>query len=164
MGTGKSSVGKLVAKELHREFVDADHEIEKREHSDIPAIFANAGEPHFRKVESEVIRDLSARENLVIAPGGGAVINPVNVENLAKTGVVICLRAKPETILERIGHDMNRPLLRAPDRMERIRELLAKRKTAYDSIPLQIETDGLATREVGRRVIDLFNAAIAGRA
>ncbi len=158
MGTGKTSTGKLVAKKLNREFVDADHEIEKRERRDIPSIFAGPGEPYFRNVESEVIRDLAARGNLVIAPGGGAVTVPENVANLSRTGVVICLRAKPETILQRVGRDMNRPLLRAPDRLERIRELLAKRKPLYDAIPLQLETDGLDTRQVANKVIAIFRA------
>ena len=159
MGTGKTSVGKFVAKELRREFVDTDHEIERRENCDIPTIFSAAGEAEFRRIEREVIGELSARENLVIAPGGGVVLDPENLASLQKTGVVICLRAKPETILQRVGHDTNRPLLRAPDRLARIRELLAARKPAYDSIALQIETDGLTTAQVAAKAIELFNAS-----
>ena len=159
MGTGKSSVGKLVAKKLNREFVDSDHEIERRANCDIPTIFSAAGEAEFRRIEREVIRYLSARENLVIAPGGGAVLEPENLADLSRSGVVICLRAKPETILQRVGRDSNRPLLRGPDRLERIRELLAKRDPVYDTIPLQLPTDGLNTNQVADRVIGLFEAA-----
>lgn len=159
MGTGKTSVGKFVARKLGRTFVDADHEIEKREGCDIPTLFAGAGEDSFRRIEREVIRELSARDGLVIAPGGGAVLNPENIADLARTGVVICLRAKPETILRRVGRDTNRPLLRAPDRLGRIRDLLAKRQPVYDAIPLQVDTDGLTTREVADRVIELFRSA-----
>lgn len=158
MGSGKSSVGRLVARHLGREFVDADHEIEKRENCDIPTIFSAAGEEEFRRIEREVIQALAARQNLVIAPGGGAVLNPDNLTDLAHTGMVICLRATPETVLARVGHDTNRPLLRAPDRLERIRELLAKRQPIYDAIPLQVETDGLSTHDVATRVIALFEA------
>lgn len=156
MGSGKTSVGRLVARELQREFVDADHEIEKREGCDIPTIFSAAGETEFRRIERAVIRDLAARQNLVIAPGGGAVLDPDNVADLARTGLVICLRVKPETVLARVGEDTNRPLLRAPDRLERIRELLAKRGPIYDAIPAQVDTDGLSTQEVAARVIELF--------
>ena len=158
MGSGKTSVGRLVARQLGREFVDADHEIEKRENCDIPTIFSAAGETEFRRIEREVIRDLSARENLVIAPGGGAVLNPENLADLARTGTVICLRAAPETVLARVGHDTNRPLLKAPDRLERIRDLLQKRQPIYDAIPLQVVTDGLNTHEVAQRVVALFSA------
>lgn len=161
MGTGKSSAGKLVAKKLNREFVDADHEIEKRENCDIPTIFAEAGEAEFRQIETEVIRELAGRENLVIAPGGGAITVAENMENLARNGVVICLTAKPESILQRVGHDKNRPLLRGPDRLERIRELLAARAKFYDAIPLRVSTDGRNTRQVANEIIRVFNAATA---
>ena len=161
MGTGKSSAGKLVAKKLGREFVDADHEIEKRENCDIPTIFAEAGEPEFRRIESEIIRELSERENLVIAPGGGAITVPENMENLARNGVIICLSAKPEAILERVGRDRNRPLLRGPDRLERIRELLATRAPLYDAIPLRVATDGLHTNQVAAEIIRVFDATVA---
>ncbi len=156
MATGKTSTGQFVAKSLGREFIDTDHEIERREKRDIPTIFAVDGEPAFRKIERDVIRDLSGRENLVIAPGGGAVLNPDNLADLGRSGIVICLRAKPETVLSRVGNDTNRPLLRAPNPLERIRELLAKRAPVYDSIALQLDTDGLTPEQVGVLVLDLI--------
>lgn len=156
MGTGKTSTGQCVAKALGREFIDADDEIVRREGRDIPAIFATSGEPYFRQVERAVIQSLAAREDLVIAPGGGAIMNPDNIADLSRTGVVMCLRATPEMILKRVGDDPNRPLLRAPDRLERIRELLARRAPLYDSIPIQVETDGQTPEEVAVRVLEIF--------
>ena len=82
------------------------------------------------------------------------------MENLARNGVIICLSAKPESILERVGRDRNRPLLRGPDRLERIRELLAARAPLYDAIPLRVITDGLHTNQVAAEIIRVFNTAV----
>ena len=156
MGTGKTSAGRLAAKRLGREFVDVDALIEARENCDIPTIFAEAGEAAFRAIERELIRDVAARENVVIATGGGAVVDPQNLAELQRTGTVILLTATPETILARVGRDTRRPLLRGEDRLARISDLLEKRRAAYGAIPLQLATDGLTTAEVADRVIQLF--------
>lgn len=135
MGTGKSSTGKALAKRLGWEFVDTDALIRRRAGKDVPAIFKEEGEEGFREREREAISSLAGRSGLVVATGGGALTNPGNLPRLRSLGPVILLRADPRTILRRIGKGANRPLLagaRGPRaRLERVRELLEQRKTAY---------------------------------
>ncbi|MCO5043766.1 MAG: shikimate kinase [Kiritimatiellae bacterium] len=157
MGTGKSATGRALAARLNREFLDMDTLIEQREQRSIPAIFADSGEPYFRALERALVQELSARNDLVIAPGGGIVLNPDNIRDFSRTGHVICLRATPEMILQRVGDDPNRPLLQTADKLGRIRELLAKRQHLYDAIPLQIETDGKTADEVALEILALLN-------
>ncbi len=157
MGTGKTSTGRYLAQRLGRVFVDMDTEIERREARSIPAIFAAEGEPYFRSLERALVQELAAQRGLVIGPGGGIVLNPDNVRDFEATGRVYCLRARPETILARIGQDPNRPLLQGADPMQRIRELLEKRRALYDAIPRQLDTDGLTPEAVG----DLILASLA---
>lgn len=152
MGTGKTVTGKVLAERLGRAFVDMDGVIEAREGRSIPRIFSESGEPHFRELERALVQELAAQQNLVIAPGGGIVLNPDNIRDFSATGRVICLRASPEWILKRVGHDTNRPLLQTDDKLGRIRELLAKRQALYDAIPLQIDTDGKTPAEVADEI------------
>lgn len=156
MGTGKTSTGQSLAARLGREFVDMDALIEAREGRSIPQIFAESGEPYFRARERELVRELAARRNLVIAPGGGIVLNPDNIRDFAATGWVICLRASPEMILKRVGNDTSRPLLQTEDKLGRIRDLLAKRQPLYDAIPLQIDTDGKSPDAVAEEILGLL--------
>lgn len=153
MGTGKSVTGRSLAMRLNREFVDMDSLIEAREGRPIPRIFAESGEPYFRALERALVGELAARRNLVIAPGGGIVLNPDNIRDFAATGHVICLRASPEMILKRVGGDANRPLLQTDDKLGRIRDLLAKRQPLYDAIPLQVETDGKTADQVADEIL-----------
>lgn len=159
MGTGKSVTGRCLAERLSREFLDMDTLIEQREGLTIPQIFAQRGEPEFRRLERDLARELAGRRDLVIAPGGGIVLNPENVSDFAATGLVVCLRASPETIVARVGHDTNRPLLQAPDKLGRVRELLAKRQALYDAIPHQVATDGKTAAQVADEILALFHAA-----
>lgn len=158
MGTGKSATGRIVAERLRREFIDMDSVIEEREKRPIPKIFADSGEPYFRQLERALVQELAARENLVIAPGGGIVLNPNNVSDFQRAGLVICLGATPETILARIGHDTNRPLLQGGDKLQKISDLLARRKTMYESIPHQLVTDGQSAAQVADEVLRIFAA------
>lgn len=153
MGTGKTSTGRALAARLGREFVDMDALIEQREGRTIPDIFAASGEPYFRALERALVRELAARRALVIAPGGGIVLNPDNIRDFAATGRVCCLRASPEIIVKRIGRDTNRPLLQANDKLGRIRDLLAKRQPLYDAIPFQIDTDGKTPEAVADEIL-----------
>jgi shikimate kinase len=153
MGTGKTSTGRALAARLCRDFVDMDQLIEEREGRTIPEIFASDGESHFRALERALVRELAARRNLVIAPGGGIVLNPDNIRDFAATGRVFCLRASPEWILKRVGHDTHRPLLQTDDKLGRIRDLLAKRRPLYDAIPDQVETDGRTPDEVAEEIL-----------
>ena len=156
MASGKSSTGRYVAGKLGREFIDMDTEIERREGRSIPDIFAKEGEAHFRALERALVQELAARENLVLAPGGGIVINPDNIRDFAACGLVINLRVSPEVVLARVGQDPHRPLLQGADPLQRIRDLMAKRKDLYGAIPHQLDTDGLTPEAVGDRVLELF--------
>jgi shikimate kinase len=156
MGSGKSSTGRYVADQLGRIFIDMDTELERREGRDIPAIFAQEGEPRFRQLERALVQELAARDQLVIAPGGGIVVNPDNVRDFAARGLVINLKVSPEMVLHRVGQDPHRPLLQGADPLQRIRDLMAKRKDLYAAVPYHLETDGLTPEAVGDLVLDLF--------
>lgn len=156
MGSGKSSTGRYVAGKLGRPFLDMDAEIERREGRAIPQIFAKDGEPYFRRLERAMVQELSARTGLVIAPGGGIVLNPDNVRDFAAGGLVVNLRVSPEWVLKRVGQDPNRPLLQGGDPLQRIRDLMEKRKALYAAVPYQLETDGLTPEAVGDAVLELF--------
>ncbi|MCS6771646.1 MAG: shikimate kinase [Kiritimatiellae bacterium] len=163
MGTGKTSTGRALAARLGREFVDMDAVIEERERRSIPRIFAESGEPYFRALERCLTRELAGRRNLVIAPGGGIVLNPDNIRDFAAGGWVVALRASPEMILQRVGQDTSRPLLQTDDKLGRIRELLLKRRPLYDAIPIQIDTDGKTPEAVANEILDrLLRLAAAG--
>ena len=140
MGTGKSTVGKSLAAQLNLTFLDMDSLIEERAGKPIPRIFAEDGEARFRAMERELTQELSQQLGLVIACGGGVVLNPDNIRDYSQTGTVFCLTATPEVIFERTSKDRNRPLLEEQDRMKRIVELLAKRQSLYASIPEQVDT------------------------
>jgi len=155
MGTGKTTIGQAVARQLDRPFVDMDDEIVARAGKPIPRIFAEDGEPAFRAIEAAVCADLSAQDGLVVATGGGALVNPTNRATMQRTGVVICLDASPDEILRRVGGDDNRPLLNVPDPAARITELLAVRRAAYGAVPWHIETTGLSVDEIIAQVIVL---------
>jgi shikimate kinase/3-dehydroquinate synthase len=155
MGTGKSAVGREVARRLGWRFVDMDDVIVSRAAKTIPRIFAEHGESAFRAMESDVCADLSAHEDLVIATGGGALVDPDNRRVMMRSGTVVCLTADPDEILRRVGGDDNRPLLNVPDPRARVAELLAARRAAYQTIPWQIDTTGLSVEEVAEQVIAL---------
>lgn len=142
MGTGKSSAGRNLAERLDMTFIDMDDEIVRREGCTIPEIFRDRGEPAFRAIERALVQELAARTNLVISTGGGIVLNPDNIADFSRTGRVFCLQARPDTILKRVEHDTNRPLLQGGDKLVKISELLARRQPLYDAIPLQIDTEG----------------------
>ena len=142
MGTGKSAVGRKVARRLGRPFIDVDERIEAREGRPIAEIFRDKGEPYFREVESAVIADVATHDGAVIATGGGAVLRPQNVERLKANGVLICLRADAATIARRVGRRPSRPLLTGEgDLRERIERLLAERTPAYAAADIMIDSD-----------------------
>ncbi|MBK5268268.1 MAG: shikimate kinase [Acidimicrobiia bacterium] len=148
MGTGKSTVGRLLAKLLDREWLDTDRMIES-EHGPIPEIFAKQGEPYFRSLERQVARELAERTNLVISTGGGMVLDREVLEILDPVCRIFSLVAAPENILSRIGRHVasQRPLLAGDDTMSRIAELLAERSVGYASFEM-IVTDGKTAFEV----------------
>ncbi len=155
MGTGKTSVGRLVAEQLGRPLVDLDDVIAARAGKSIPRIFAEDGERAFRALEAAVCAEMAAPAGLVIAAGGGAAVNPANRTALAAGGLMICLDATPEAILARVGDDANRPMLAGPDRRARIADLLAQRAAAYAAIPQHLDTTGLSIAAAAERVLGI---------
>lgn len=156
MGTGKTTVGKQLASTLSMKFLDMDNVIVERTGKSIPDIFAQDGEQHFRALERNLAHELSKQSGLIIATGGGIVLNPANISDLSRTGLVVCLSATPAKILERVATDTNRPLLASGDKMEKIEELLYKRKPLYDSISNQIDTTNLSVEEITENIIRTF--------
>ena len=155
MGTGKSAVGRCLAERAELRFVDMDDEVERKEGASIPALFADKGEAYFRQVEAAVAVELGAADGLVVATGGGVVLNPSNLTAFTGNGICVCLRAVPETILHRIREQTHRPLLQQPDREQRVRQLLHQRKHFYDAIPHQVQTDGLSVEDVAAQILKL---------
>ena len=131
MGAGKTTIGRALASHLDKEFVDSDHEIQKRTGVKIPVIFEIEGEAGFRKRESEVLAELTERKNIILATGGGAVLNPENREILRRSGIVVYLRASVGDLYRRTQHDKNRPLLQTQNLYARLSELYTQRDTLY---------------------------------
>ncbi len=154
-GTGKTVAGRLLAGRLRRRFVDMDEEIAARLEESIPGIFAHFGEARFRGAERELVEELAQRTGLVIAAGGGSILDKKNREALAASGVLVALRARAETIQQRLAGEEPRPLLAGPDPLARIRELKAARKRIYDEVEYQIQTDELSPAEVVDNIIAL---------
>jgi shikimate kinase len=134
MGAGKTTVGRQLAKRLVRPFLDSDHEIVARTGVPIPTIFEIEGEDGFRRREAQTIHELTESDNLVMATGGGVVINPENRQRLHDTGWVVYLDVPPALLYERTRHDRNRPLLNVPDPLARLEELYAIRDPLYREI------------------------------
>jgi len=131
MGSGKTTLGRALAKRLNLEFVDSDREIEARTGVGIPTVFEIEGEDGFRKRESQVIAEICRLSSKVVATGGGAVLRPENRVNLRGSGLVVYLSVPPHTLFERTRHDRNRPLLQVDDPLLKLKELYAQRDPIY---------------------------------
>jgi shikimate kinase len=160
MATGKSTIGRLCARALGFRFRDSDTLIQRRAGRSIAEIFAEEGEAAFRARETAALQELARGYHLVIATGGGAVLNAVNVARLRRTGVVILLHAAPEEILLRVGNRQSRPLLAdAPDPLARIQTLLHQREPYYHAAAHAIvETTGLSREAAAERVLQAYHA------
>jgi len=158
MGTGKTSAGRRVADLLERRFIDMDVEISRRENKTIPEIFKEDGEPHFRSLERKLVMRLSSQSGLVIATGGGVVLDPENVADLGRNGILVCLSATPEVILKRTDSDNNRPLLQTQDKLKHIIDLLELREKFYAAIPNQIETSRMSPEQTALEIIRLYES------
>jgi shikimate kinase len=148
MGVGKTSVGTRIAKDLGYSFVDTDSLIESDQNITITDIFSNFGEQYFRDVEARIIAGVLENERQVVSTGGGAVIRDENRNAFRNNGVTICLTARPEIIYDRIRHETHRPLLRVPDPLGKIRELLAARASFYHQADLIIDTSDRTVEHV----------------
>jgi len=159
MGTGKSSVGRLLAKEKSRlesrsqwNFVDLDELIELKEQRRIVDIFAKDGEAYFRKLEKKILNQVSTQKKFVVACGGGIVLDKGNVSLMKKTGIMICLNATPEEILKRVSSSNGRPLLNVDKPKKRIELLLKMRAPYYMQADEVIETTGLSVKQVAKKI------------
>ncbi|HSC85143.1 MAG TPA: shikimate kinase AroK [Pseudomonas sp.] len=159
MGAGKSTIGRLLAKELKLQFKDSDKEIEQRTGADIPWIFDVEGEQGFREREQSMIAELCALSGVVIATGGGVVLRPENRHELHQGGRVIYLHASVEQQLERTSRDRNRPLLRNAEPEKVLSSLMQIRDPLYREIAdVIVETDERPPRLVVQEIIDRINA------
>jgi 3-dehydroquinate synthase len=155
MGTGKSTVGRLLAEATGRPYVEMDARLEAAFGKPIGAVFAEEGEAAFRVAEATLCAELASERGLVISTGGGALVNPRSRAALAASGVLVCLTATPETILARLAHESHRPLLAGDPTTQRRRvlDLLHERRQAYAAIPHQVATDGLPPEQVVEAVL-----------
>ena len=153
MGTGKTTVGRIVAKKIGFQLLDSDHEIERHQGKTIPEIFAQDGEPAFRALERDFIERGHPGRRALIACGGGLVVQPGMLAALKEKGVVICLHASLETILARTARQRNRPLLEVENPEERIRTLYAAREPIYRQSGTVILTDARPLQDIVAHVL-----------
>jgi shikimate kinase len=152
MGTGKSSVGRRLAKEMGLRYIDTDELIEAEAKMPISEIFGLKGEDHFRELEEEVLSKVARLQGCIVATGGGIVLRERNMETMRRSGIVVCLSASPEVIYSRVKNGSNRPLLAGGNAMSRIKEMLAYRKPYYEKADYIIDTSGLSVGQVASEV------------
>jgi len=154
MGAGKSTIGRQLAEALGLEFADTDVEIQRRTGVDIPTIFEYEGEDGFRARERQVVDDMTQLDNLVLATGGGVIMDPDNRRNLSARGLVVYLYCTPEQQYERTYRDRNRPLLQTEDPRGRLEELMAVRDPLYrEAADLEVSTERRSATAVTRDII-----------
>jgi len=159
MGVGKSTIGRQLAHLLKKNFLDTDHEIEKRTGVDIPTIFDIEGEEGFRKREAAVLDEMTSGSNLVLATGGGVILREDN-RRVLRRGYVVYLYASIDTLIERTRRDKSRPLLQNTDKQKKIEELMAIRDPIYrEESDIIIETDGRSAKAVAKDIVEHLRAA-----
>lgn len=161
MGTGKSSVGRLVADLLHFTYLDTDRVIEARASKTIVEIFQQEGEAAFRAYEARIVEELAHRRKTIISTGGGLPVNDENLGSLKTHALVVCLWASPETIYERVRAHDHRPLLNETDPLAKIRDLLSVREPYYRQADVLVNTEWRSVRDVALQVIHQFHLAQA---
>ena len=156
MGTGKSTIGQLVAACLQRQFVDMDTLIETCQGRPISQIFADEGEPYFRQLEAKLCRELAGQTGLVIATGGGALVPAQNLQMMTRSGLVVCLDCEPEVLWQRIGQSQGRPMLAEQDegRLARLMALLTRRAPAYARIERHLDVTRLSPAEAAQQICE----------
>ena len=152
MGTGKTSVGRALAKKKSWNFIDLDELIELKQQRRIVDIFAQDGEPYFRKIEKKFLKQVSTQKKFVVACGGGVVLDPDNIKLMKKTGILICLRATCEAILKRVSTNTLRPILNVAKPLERIELLLKMRAPYYMQAHKTIDTSELSVKQVVAKI------------
>jgi len=164
MGTGKTSVGRLLAQKAGMKYISTDEVIEDKERRSINDIFKKNGEAYFRRVEKEVVKKVSELDRFIIDAGGGAVLDEENVRNLQQNGKIICLEAGVDAILERTKRYRHRPLLNADNPRAKVEELLKTRAPFYAQADVSIDTTALTVEQVAERIkgITDVDAAFSG--
>lgn len=157
MGTGKTTIGKIIADRLNLCFFEIDEEIEKQEKQTINEIFSTKGEQYFRKLETEALKKISEKENFVVSCGGGLICNKNNLKILKETGKIFNLSASSATIYERIKNERNRPLLNVANPLEKIEQLMKKRTPYYKESDYEINTESMLPKEVANKIIEILN-------
>jgi len=156
MGAGKTTIGKQLAQQLGREFYDSDRVIEEHTGADIPLIFELEGEAGFRKREKNILADLVKKNDIVLATGGGVVLDPDNRELLSKSGFVVYLDAPLSQLINRTSKDKNRPLLQTEDPKKKLEEILSVRDPLYRDVADEIiKTDVSPVRNVVKKIMAL---------
>lgn len=163
MGTGKSSVGRLVADLLRFGFLDTDELMEKRSGKSISNLFEQDGEPVFREQERQVVDELQNQKGVVISTGGGVGASEANLASLKKHALVVCLWASPHIIWNRVRTQTHRPLLQTADPEQKIRDLLALREPIYRQADILLNTEVRSAKEVAQHVVHEFHFAIRSR-
>ena len=158
MGTGKSVVAKELARKLKMKFIDMDRIIEEGQGMSIADIFSRYGENYFRQQENKLVKELSQKENMIIATGGGTLLSSDNNRILGQRGQIICLYADSRTIYNRVKRRNNRPLLKGENVLSEIDRLLEERKKIYDNIKWKIDTTNLNIQEVTDKIIALLKS------
>jgi shikimate kinase len=154
MGTGKTEVGRELSNILGWKLIDVDGEIVKAKNMSINEIFSQFGEPVFRDIETEMIKNIAANKNMIISTGGGAVMRQGNMEALRQTGIIVCLTASSDTILKRTGNSDERPLLKAENPLQKIKELLDFRKPFYEKADIMIDTENRTPRQIAEEILE----------
>tara|TARA_R100000027_G_scaffold47114_1_gene35910 strand:- start:4381 stop:4947 length:567 start_codon:yes stop_codon:yes gene_type:complete len=162
MGTGKSSIGRELARTLNYKFIDSDRWIERDVGMKIPKIFEEHGESWFRDCERRFIEEGHPNEGCVVALGGGLVVPDGMIERVEQRGILVALFASPETVLSRTSRSKNRPLLQVENPAERIRELMAQRDPIYRRVGLAVSTDGRSFADVRDAVLRIYRFHCAG--
>jgi len=156
MGAGKTAVGKVLAGKTGYEYRDADKIAETKAGMTVTEIFAARGEEGFRELESEILASLAKGERQIVSTGGGAVTRPANIDAMRNGGVIVYLKASPETIWERVKHSKTRPLLQVENPFERVKELLSKREHLYELADAIVATDGRTPAEIAGEIISFL--------
>lgn len=155
MGAGKSTVGRFLADKLHYQFLDSDHVIEDKTGATIPMIFDIEGESGFRAREKSAIDDLTQQSEIVLATGGGAILNPDNRKNLRSRGFVVYLKSSVDSLVQRTRHDRNRPLLQTEKPEQVLKKLIEERGPLYEEVSdLVIQTEQVSVHRVVKQILD----------
>ncbi len=157
MGTGKSTIGKELARVLGRKFIDIDSELELRHGCSVEQMFARYGESWFRERERELCLEIAQTVNRVVATGGGTLLNDEVFEAFQSSGLLMCLYAQRDCLIERLSRTDRRPLLNEGDIEEKVDTLLAQRQALYDKIRIHVDTTNLTPMETARKIADLLN-------